>query len=375
MNGFNPEGTKIMVVDDSVTTLKSAKVALSELGDVFTLPSATRLFEILETVDASLILLDIFMPGMNGLETIKLLKADPRYRDIPVIFLTAISGQDSEFMGLNLGAADYITKPFNPDLLRKRVEIQLTISAQKKALEQQSRLLTIYNEDLQKMVLGEMEKVNRLQNKILDTMVDMVESRDKLPASHIRQTINWLGILVNGLKESGLYTDIIEPWDLAVFLQSARLHDVGKISISDRILKKPGKLDVDEFEAVKLHTTFGARIIDEISQGLSEMENSYFEQARVMALTHHEKWDGTGYPNGLAGQNIPLEGRLMAITDVYTALVSDKPYKDPLQHSQAVEIILAGSGTHFDPVLVSVFNNIQEQFTAVRGDLTEQKAE
>jgi putative two-component system response regulator len=351
-----------MVVDDSVTTLKSAKVALSELGDIFTLPSATRLFELLETIKPSLILLDIFMPGMNGLEAIKILKSESKYKDIPVIFLTAIGGQDSEVMGLNLGAVDYITKPFTPELLRKRVEIQLKILAQRQELEYQSRLLTIYNEDLQKMVVDEMEKVNRLQTRVLDTVVDMVESRDNLSESHISQTINWLSILVRGLKDSGIYLDVIEPWDLPQFLQSARLHDVGKISISDSILKKPGKLDTAEFELVKNHTTFGAHIIDEISQGVTDKENNFFNHARVMALTHHEKWDGTGYPRGLAGSSIPLEGRLMALTDVYDALVSHRPYKDPVNHRQAVDIIVAGSGTHFDPDLVKVFKDIADQF-------------
>jgi putative two-component system response regulator len=358
-----------MVVDDSVTTLKSAKAALAELGDVFTLPSATRLFELLATVRPSLILLDIFMPGMNGLEAIKILKNDPRHKDIPVIFLTAISGHDSEYMGLNLGAVDYITKPFTAELLRKRVEIQLTIVSQKTALENQSRLMQLYNEDLRKMVAEETEKVNILQTRVLNTVVDMVESRDSLSGSHISQTVRWLGILVNGLKDAGCYLDVMEPWDLAMFLQSAKLHDLGKISISDSILKKPGKLDLEEFEAVKNHTTFGAHIIDEISQGLAGPEDNFFSQARAMALTHHEKWDGSGYPFGLSGQEIPLEGRLMALTDVYDALVSSRPYKEPLGHRQAVEIIVAGAGSHFDPVLVKVFKEIADQFeeASVRG--------
>jgi putative two-component system response regulator len=351
-----------MVVDDAVTNLKKAKEALFSMGDVYTVPSADRMFELLPQVRPSLILLDINMPGMSGMDALEILKADKEYESIPVIFLTSNDDPDSEVDGLSRGAVDYITKPFDPQLLRKRVQIHLTLVSQRVKLEEQSRQLLNFNENLRKMVLEETAKVSALQGAILDAVVDLVEGRDDITGGHISRTMRWLELLLEGVVQQGLYKESQAGWDLKLILQSSRLHDVGKIGISDNILKKSGRLTPDEFEDIKRHTTIGAQIIDKISLSLPKEDHLFLNHARVLALTHHERWDGGGYPAGLSGERIPLEGRLMAISDVYDALISVRPYKEAFTHEQAVSVILNSRGRHFDPLLVDVFESVQFRF-------------
>jgi putative two-component system response regulator len=354
--------TAIMVVDDVATNLKCAKDTLKHLGNIVTVPSAIRMFELLPMVKPLLILLDINMPQMNGLTALTKLKATPEYADIPVLFLTSNSAPVAEIEGLSLGAVDYITKPFEPALLKKRVEIHLTIESQKRTLEVQSRQLKNFNENLQKMVEEEAKKVFTLQGALLDAVVDLVEGRDDVTGSHVSRTMRWLEILLDAITEHGLDTNWPEDWDRRLILQSSRLHDVGKIAIADAILQKPGKLTQEEFEAIKQHTIVGAQILDKISLSLPEEEHLFLNHARILALTHHEKWDGTGYPSGLKGRNIPLQGRLMAISDVYDALVSRRPYKEAFTHDQAVEIIIDSRGKQFDPDLVDIFEKVNQRF-------------
>lgn len=350
-----------MVVDDAVTNLRCAKEALKNVGDVFTVPSARRMFELLPQVRPSLILLDINMPEMSGLEAIKILKNVTDLTHIPVIFLTSNTDLGTELEGLNLGAVDYITKPFDPALLKKRVEVHLTMLVQKKTLEEQSQRLKDFNENLQRLVQEETRRVSALQGAVLDTVVDMVEGRDDLTGGHINRTMRWLGILLEGVEKAGVYPETRRDWDDHLILNSSRLHDVGKISVSDTILQKPGKLSEAEFNVIKTHPLVGAKIIDKISLSLPN-DYLFLTHARILAMTHHEKWDGTGYPHGLSGVGIPLQGRLMAISDVYDALVSPRPYKDAYSHEKAVEIILADRGRHFDPDLVDVFEKVCHLF-------------
>jgi putative two-component system response regulator len=355
--------TKIMVVDDNITNLKYAKSALSDIYDVFTAPSPAKMFGIFDMLGESLpslILLDINMPEINGLETIKMLKGNEKTRSVPVIFLTAKSDPDSEVEGLGLGAVDYVTKPFEPHLLRKRVEIHLTMESQRLTLEEQKRELQGFNENLLRMVEEKAGRVLELQGAILNTLADLVESRDDITGGHIMRTQKWLGILVAALQDYGIYHEDTADWDMNLVLQSSQLHDVGKISIRDSILMKPGRLTPEEFDEMKRHAVFGARIIEKI--GTSTSEKDFLKHAMIFARTHHEKWDGSGYPDGLRKEGIPLQGRLMAIADVYDALISDRPYKKAFSHEDAVRIIIEGKGTHFDPVLTDVFSEVRKQF-------------
>ena len=357
----------VMIVDDNITNLKIAKNALAESCDVFTVPSAAKMFGLLERNKPHLILLDIDMPEMNGLDAIKLLKAKPDTCDIPVIFLTGKDDPESELRGLSLGAIDYISKPFMPQLLHKRVELHLTVEAQKLSLERQARKLAaqgeelkLFNENLQKMVEEKTGKILKLQNTILKTVANLVESRDGVTGGHVERTQHGLKALIAGLDDLGLYRDQLREWDIDLMIQSSQLHDVGKIAIADSILNKPGRLQAEEWEEMRGHAALGVRIIERIEAETSDSD--FLKYAKIFAWTHHEKWDGSGYPTGLAGEDIPLPGRLMAIADVYDALISERPYKTAVSHEEAVRIILEGRGRHFDPVLVDVFERMADRF-------------
>ena len=346
----------IFLVDDDITNLTVGDRALSDFYHVFTINSGATLLKMLERRIPDLILLDVEMPDMSGYETIKHIKSDFATSDIPVIFLTAQSALEDELEGLSLGAIDYILKPFSPTLLRKRIEIHLLVESQKHEL-------ISFNNNLMDMVEAKTKTVVELRNAILLTMAGLVEYRDVTTGKHIERTQAYLRILLNELINSGLFMEEAASWDLELVLQSSQLHDLGKIAIKDDILLKPGRLTDEEYETIKEHTTRGKNIIDEIKTMTTEQE--FLDYARIFAGTHHEKWDGSGYPEGLKGEEIPVLGRAMAIVDVYDALISNRPYKKALQHAEATQIILDGSGTQFDPRMIDVFMGITDQFDEV----------
>jgi len=343
----------IILVDDNPANLRIGKNVLAEKYAVATAPSAEKMFSLLENNNPAMILLDVDMPEMNGYEAIKILKSKPQTKDIPVIFLTARTDSDDELEGLSLGAIDYIVKPFQPPLLLKRIEVHLLVEAQRKELQ-------YFNENLQIMVEEKTESILELQNAMLKTIAELVECRDDITGGHIERTQRGIKILLEELEKSGIYQDETEGWDMNLLLQSCQLHDVGKISIDDRILKKPGRLSNEEFEEMKKHASFGEQIIEKI-EALAK-ESDFLNYAKIFAASHHEKWDGTGYPRGLKEHEIPLLGRIMAIADVYDALVSERPYKKAFSHDEAVRIIVEGSGTQFDSTLIQVFVNAADQF-------------
>lgn len=342
----------IVMADDNITTLNIAKNALMEKYDIFTVPSARKLFKFLEVKTPDLILLDVDMPEINGYEAIKILKNNKKTVDIPVVFLTAMINVENEMMGLGLGAIDYITKPFSAPLLVKRIEVHLLVGEQKKELE-------VYNTNLQQAVKKKTRTVFELQNVVLKTVAELVEFRDDITGRHIERTQNYLYILLKNLLKSGVYVDEISSWDINLLLLSAQLHDVGKIAIKDNILLKPARLTSSEFDEIKKHTVIGSDIIRKIAA--STKESAFLKHAEIFAASHHEKWDGTGYPAGLKGYAIPLQGRLMAIIDVYDALTNERPYKKAIPHEEALEIIKSEIGTHFDPQVASVFLEYEKE--------------
>jgi putative two-component system response regulator len=346
----------IFLVDDNITNLTVGKNMLKDHYDVFPITSGNQLFLVLEKVQPDLILLDVEMPEMNGYEAIKKLKAEERTRDIPVIFLTARNDSGSELEGLSLGAIDYISKPFSPPLLLKRLENHLLTRRQQLALRD-------YNDNLQHMVEKRTRQVVELQNAILSTVTEMVEFRDDVTGGHIERTQNYLRLLVDKLLREKIYWEEVSGWNLEFLVPSAQLHDVGKIAISDIILNKPGKLTAEEFEIMKRHAAIGETAIENIMKTTSE--NDFLRHAKIFAGTHHEKWDGSGYPRGLKNYAIPLQGRLMAVADVYDALIAARPYKQPLSAREAGGRIIAGSGKHFDPVLVELFQDLAPQFALI----------
>jgi putative two-component system response regulator len=380
--GIMPDTRKsIFVVDDDLTSLAIAKIALKDLYNALTVNSGAQLLKILEKSVPDLILLDVDMPETDGYQTIKALKGSPRTAGIPVVFLTAHSNSESELMGITLGAVDYIIKPFSAPLLIKRIEMHLTVESQKRRLEaqnheleeqkheleRQKHELLNFNAKLQDMVNEKVKTILELQGALLRSMAELVESRDYITGGHIERTQSYLGTLLNAMKRQGVYKDEVSGWDLSLVLMSAQLHDVGKIAVKDSILNKPGKLTPEEFDEVKKHTAFGGQVIDKIMESTSE--HTFLNYAKTFALTHHEKWDGSGYPSGLKGKDIPLLGRLMAIADVYDALVSDRPYKRAFSHDEAVKIIAEGKGTHFDPVLTDLFLSVSDEFNDISSAL------
>jgi putative two-component system response regulator len=346
----------IMLVDDNMASLTMGKNILKDKYNVFPIPSGEKLFDILQKVVPDLILLDVAMPEMDGYEVIKKLKANRKTQDIPVVFLTSRDDPGNELEGLALGAIDYVSKPFSPALLVQRIENHLLIAAPKRELKN-------YNENLREMVLEQTEQIEELQHAILSTMAEVAEFRDDIIGGHIERIQSYLKFMMDQIIEEGLYQEQTAGWDLDFFVSSAQLHDVGKILINEQILNKPGKLSLEEFEEIKKHTTYGVRLIERIIQ--TTRGHTFLEHAKIIAGSHHEKWDGTGYPEGLAGNDIPLQGRLMAIADVYDALITVRPYKQPIDPMAAKEVIIEGKGTCFDPVLVEVFQTVAPKIVKI----------
>jgi putative two-component system response regulator len=344
----------IIIVDDDPIILKLARNALMSKYDVFTVPSPTKLFSLLDRAGPDLILLDVLMPEMSGYELIRILKKDARLMDVPIIFLTSKYDVESEMEGLSLGATDYMHKPFSPMLLLKRVDVQMQM------LEQR-RELRVMNENLMSLVEKKAGSILRLQNVVLQTISNLVECRDDITGGHVERTERVLRFLVQESLSRDIYSGQLNGWDLEVFFQSSQLHDVGKIAIADSILLKPGKLTQEEFEKMKQHTLFGEKVIEQIQLGAAE-DSMFLTHARIMAGAHHEKWDGTGYPRGLAGFDIPIQAQFMALADVYDALVSARPYKKPFSHEEAVRIIGEGAGTVFNPGLAELFIDTADHF-------------
>jgi putative two-component system response regulator len=332
----------IFVVDDSDTNLSMAESALEDHYIVMTMPSAAKMFVLLEKKIPELILLDIEMPEMDGFQALRKLKSNGLWSDIPVMFLTGRTDVKVEVQGFELGAIDFVTKPFSAPVLLNRIKTHL---------------------DIDDIIRERTAQLRRLQNSIVSVLANMVENRDKGTGGHIERTSEYIKIMINEMKDLNVYSDEIAGWDVEKIISSARMHDLGKISITDIIMNKPGKLTDDEYEIMKTHAEEGERIIDEIIAQTGEGE--FLRNARLFAGSHHERWDGKGYPHGLKGLEIPLQGRIMAIVDVYDALVSERPYKKAFNDEEAVQIIMQNAGTHYDPKIAEVFFKVKEKFKAI----------
>ena len=322
----------IFVVDDTRTDLMHAEKVLKKHYRVIPLSSAANMFELLKEVRPDLILLDIIMPEMDGFDALKELKSRALYADIPVMMLTYLTDATFEAQALELGAVDFISKPFSEPVLLNRVKIHI---------------------DINEMVCERTAQLERLQNGIVFTLADIVENRDICTSGHIGRVTDSVKLLINALVSCRIYADEIHNWNLDMAAASARLHDVGKIIIPDTILNKPGPLATEEYVKIKTHATAGEQIIEQIVSWTGDAD--FLHHAKLFAGYHHENWDGTGYPYGLKGTTIPLQGRIMAIIDVYDALVSERPYRKALKHEEAIRIIIGEAGKRFDPQIVEVF--------------------
>ncbi|GAB2859945.1 two-component system response regulator [Pseudoduganella ginsengisoli] len=304
-----------------------------------------------------LILLDIMMPGMSGYDVCKQLKSNPATRDIPVIFVTAMSEITDEQMGLSLGAADYITKPVSAPIVLARIKTQL-------AMKRVHDFLRDQNTFLESEVKRRTAEVAALQDVAIHTMASLAETRDNETGNHIRRTSWYVKALAERLRHHPRFSHFLDDATIELLFKSAPLHDIGKVGIPDRILLKPGRFEPHEMEIMKTHTTLGRDAIIAAERELG-IEVDFLRFAKEIAYGHQEKWDGSGYPEGLAGDAIPISARLMALADVYDALISRRVYKDGMSHEQAVAIITEGRGTHFDPDITDAFLDIQRQFVEI----------
>ena len=348
----------ILVVDDTPDNLTLMAELLQDRYAIKVANNGERALRVAAgTPPPDLILLDIMMPDMDGLEVARRLRADPATRDIPFIFLTARSQIEDERQGFELGAVDYITKPVSPPILLARVHTHLTLKAAKDFLKDQ-------NAYLESEVQRRTQEVSMIQDVTIMAMASLAETRDNETGNHIRRTQNYVRILARQLQGHPRFAAFLSDANIELLYKSAPLHDIGKVGIPDRILLKPGKLTPEEFEIMKTHTTLGRDAILHAEVRLNS-PNTFLRFARDIAYAHQEKWDGSGYPLGLRGDEIPVAARLMAVADVYDALISRRVYKPPFPHEQAVQIISEGRGKHFDPDMVDAFLQVAEDFRSI----------
>jgi len=348
----------VLVVDDTPDNLMLMTDLLKDRYRVKAANSGEAALRVLQSNPLpDLILLDIMMPGLSGHDVARQLQKDPRTRQIPIIFLTALASMENEIQGLELGAVDYITKPISPPLVLARVQTQLKIKAAGDFLRDQ-------NDFLEKEVQRRTREVMAIQDVTIQAMASLAETRDNETGNHIRRTQHYVKLLAELLRDHPRFSQFLNDDSIRQLFRSAPLHDIGKIGIADHILLKPGRFTPEEFEIMKTHTTLGRDAIQRAEDQLG-LSVDFLRMAKEIAYSHQEKWDGSGYPQGLAGEEIPMSARLMAVADVYDALISRRVYKAGMPHEQAVEIIRQGRAIHFDPDVCDVFLANAEQFHVI----------
>jgi len=348
----------VLVVDDTPDNLMLLADLLRDKYRVKAANSGEAALRVLKGEPLpDLILLDVMMPGLSGHEVARRLQQESRTREVPIIFLTALASMENELQGLELGAVDYITKPISPPLVMARVQTQLKIKAAADFLRDQ-------NDFLEQEVQRRTREVIAIQDVTIQAMASLAETRDNETGNHIRRTQHYVRLLAELLRNHPRFNPFLNDESIRQLFRSAPLHDIGKIGIPDHILLKPGRFTPEEFEIMKTHTTLGRDAIQRAEDQLG-LSVDFLRIAKEIAYSHQEKWDGSGYPQGLAGDDIPLSARLMAVADVYDALISRRVYKAGMPHEQAVEIIRQGHGTHFDPDICDAFLGSAEQFHAI----------
>jgi putative two-component system response regulator len=339
---FNPDEDllpHILVVDDNLANLKFARSQLSDSYKISMAKSGPQCLAMAAKTIPDLILLDIDMPGMDGFETMALLKAHDLLNRIPVIYLTANRDPETEVRALESGAVDFVTKPFEKDILRHRISLHISFNHYQQELE---------------------GTVKELEDSMVASFSGLIECRDGNTGGHVIRTRDYVAKLGALVLDKGLFPEDLNARELSLITRAAPLHDIGKIGVSDSILLKQGKLNDDEYEQMKLHTTIGAKIIDKMYKRAPTQH--YLSYAKKIAESHHEKWNGQGYPSGLAGAEIPLCSRIMAVADVYDALVEDRIYRPALPHDVAMTIMHEEKGRLFDPMLADLFCANHELF-------------
>jgi len=339
----------VLVVDDTEANIDLMVATFGDDYDISVALDGETALELVKSVHPDLILLDIMMPGMDGYEVCRRLKANEATRDTPIIFVTALSDSGDETRGLVLGAVDYITKPFKPAIVKTRVRNHLELKR--------------HRDHLEELVKERTRELALTQEVTIESLAVLAEYRDPETGGHIRRTQNYVRILAERLKDEPRFKDVLNDATVDLLYKSAPLHDIGKVGVPDNILLKAGRLTEEEFEEMKKHPIYGRNAIRAAEKRLGS--NSFLRLAREIAYSHHEKWNGSGYPQGLKGEEIPVSGRLMALVDIYDALISKRVYKPPFPHKRAVVIIAEGKGSHFDPDIVDAFLELEEKFRQI----------
>ncbi len=348
----------VLVVDDTPQNLKLIVELLRDQYVTLVANSGSRALGVARGAQQpDIILLDIMMPEMDGYEVLRQLKQDESTRHIPVIFLTAKSEVDDETAGLALGAVDYITKPISPPIVLARLKAQLLV-------KDAADFLRDKNQYLEAEVTKRTRHIEAIQDVTVLALSSMAEARDNETGNHILRTQRYIETLARQLKDHPRFSGRLSDQQIRQLYKSAPLHDIGKVGIPDRILMKPGKLTAEEFEVMKTHTTIGYEALRRAEIALG-MEVDFLTIAKEIALSHQEKWDGSGYPQALAGEMIPLSARLMAVADVYDALISKRVYKPAFPHDEVLRIMAEGRGKHFDPDIYDAFFQVHLEFERI----------
>ncbi|MDR3182841.1 MAG: response regulator [Planctomycetaceae bacterium] len=343
------EKKQILVVDDNELQLKLAGQIISSTYNTMLVSSGRAALKYLEQNRPDLILLDVAMPEMDGIETFERIKLMPAVADVPVIFFTAIDDDVDELTGLRHGACDYLSKPILPELLHLRIRLQLE--------------LYDYRNKMESLIEMRTAQLRQLETVTIHALANITECRDTDTGNHIKRTSLYVAVLCKAALKSPLFAGQIDENMMTSMVTSAPLHDIGKVAIPDMVLNKPGKLSDEEFALMKQHVSVGEKALQQAVEELGF--ESFLNVARDLAGSHHERWDGKGYLKGLKDKEIPLSARIMSIADVYDALCAKRVYKAPMPHEKAYEIIVEGAGTQFDPHLVELFKQEHLRFAEI----------
>jgi putative two-component system response regulator len=349
---------RILLIDDSPSSLQMlAEILLQQGYEVFPFAGGREALKEAENLHPDLILLDVVMPEMDGFEVCQALKKRDAMLDVPVIFLSALNKPEEIVRGFAVGGVDYVTKPYQVSEIKARVEAHLKIRGLQLELESHNRRL----EDL---VQEKVRELTASQMSTIFALAKLAEARDDETGRHLERTQRYCRRLSVVLKEAPPFKDLIDDVFVETIYHASPLHDIGKIGIPDKIVLKPGKLTGEEFEIMKTHTLIGAQTLEAVRT--AHPRNGFLGMSIAIARCHHERWDGSGYPLGLFRESIPLPARILAVSDVYEILRSKRPYKEPLDHAEAVRIIGQGSGIQFDPYVVKAFLDVEEEFRVLR---------
>jgi putative two-component system response regulator len=359
----HPHKPNVLVVDDTPANLQLLANMLKERGyKTRPVPSGMLALQAAQSDPPDVILLDINMPEMNGYEVCERLKADGQLKEIPVIFISALNEIMDKVRAFSVGGVDYIAKPFQIDEVQARVETHLKLRSLQKELE-------MHNRELEKLVQAQVKRISDTQMAMIFALAKLAESRDDDTGMHLERVQVFCKRLAARLKQRSRWGGQIDDVFVENIFHASPLHDIGKVAIPDHILLKPGKLTPEEFEVVKTHARLGADTLEVVRRKYPG--NALLDMGISIARFHHEKWNGSGYPQGLAGVAIPLTARIMAVADVYETLRAKRCYKPAFSHEESTEIVLASSGTYFDPEIVKAFVELKDEFRKIRDGMKE----